>query len=43
VGGTIYWSSAMVMYITSRQMCVLTFAGQRRGGEFGAVVLSAVL
>ncbi len=39
--GTIYWSS--VMYINDRQMCALTFAGQRKCGAFGTVVLSAVL
>ncbi len=39
--GTIYWS--IVMYINSRQMCALTFAGQRKCGEFRDVVPSAVL
>jgi hypothetical protein len=39
--GTIYWS--IVMNITSRQMCVLTFAGQRKCGAFSTVVPSAVL
>ena len=33
------WS--IVMYI--RQMCALTFAGQRKCGAFGTVVPSAVL
>ncbi len=31
------------MYINSRQMCVLTFAGQRKCGVFGTVAPSAVL
>ena len=31
------------MYINSRQMCVLTFAGQRKCGAFGTVVLGAML
>ncbi len=31
--GTIYWS--IVMYINSRQMCALTFTGQRKCGAFG--------
>ncbi len=39
--GTIYWS--IVMYINSRQMCALTFVGQRKCGAFGTVVPSAVL
>ena len=39
--GTIYWS--IVMYINGRQMCALTFAGQRKCGAFGTVVPSAVL
>ena len=38
---TNYWSS--VMYIHGRQMRALTFAGQRKCGAFGTVVLSAVL
>ena len=33
--GSIYWS--IVMYINSRQMCALTFAGQRKCGAFGSV------
>jgi hypothetical protein len=32
-----------IMYINSRQMCALTFAGQRKCGTFGIVVPSAVL
>ena len=39
--GTIYWS--IVMYINGRQMCVLTFARQRKCGALGTVVPSAVL
>jgi hypothetical protein len=39
--GTIYRSS--VTYINGRQMCALTFAGQRKCGAFGTVVPSAVL
>ncbi len=39
--GTIYWS--IVMYINGRQMCALTFAGQRTCGAFGTAVPSAVL
>ncbi len=39
--GTIYWSIGM--YIFGRQMCALTFAGQRKCGVFGTVVPSAVL
>ncbi len=39
--GNIYWS--IVMYINGRQMCVLTFARQRKCGGFGTVVPSAVL
>ena len=39
--GTIYCSS--VMYINGGQMCVLTIAGQRKCGEFGTFVPSAVL
>jgi hypothetical protein len=39
--GTINRSS--IMCINSRQMCVLTFAGQRNCGVFGTVVPSAVL
>jgi hypothetical protein len=39
--GTIYWSIAM--YINGRQMCALTFPGQRKCGAFGTVVPSAVL
>jgi hypothetical protein len=31
------------MYINGRQMCVLTFAGQRKCGGFGTVVPSTVL
>jgi hypothetical protein len=31
------------MYINGRQMCVLTFARQRKCGAFGTVVPSAVL
>ena len=31
------------MYINGRQMCALTFAGQRKCGVFGTVVPSAVL
>jgi hypothetical protein len=33
--GTIYWS--IVMYINGRQMCALTFAGQRKCGVLGTV------
>jgi hypothetical protein len=33
----------MVMYINGRQMCVLTFAGQRKWGALSTVVASAVL
>ncbi len=39
--GTIYWS--IIMYINSRQMCVLTFARQRKCGVFGTVIPSAGL
>jgi hypothetical protein len=39
--GTIYWS--IVMYISGRQMCALTFARQRKCGAFGTAVPSAVL
>jgi hypothetical protein len=39
--GTIYWS--IVIYIKGRQMCALTFAGQRKCGAFGTVVPSTVL
>ena len=39
--GTIYWS--IIMYINGRQMCVLTFAGQRKCGAFGTAIPSAVL
>ncbi len=39
--GTIYRS--IVMYINGTQMCALTFAGQRKCGVFGTVVLSTVL
>jgi hypothetical protein len=39
--GTINWS--MVMYMNGRQMCALTFAGQRKCGVFGTVVPSAVV
>ncbi len=39
--GTIYWS--IIMYINSRQMCALTFAGQRKCGAFGTVIPSTVL
>ncbi len=39
--GAIYWS--IIMYIISRQMCALTFAGQRKCGVFSTVVPSAVL
>ncbi len=41
--GTIYWSTGSIMYINSRQMCALIFAGQRKCGAFGTVVPSAVL
>jgi hypothetical protein len=39
--GTIHRPS--LMYISGRQMCALTFAGQRNCGAFGTVVPSAVL
>ncbi len=39
--GAIYWS--IIMYINGRQMCALTFAGQRKCGVFGTVVPRAVL
>ena len=38
---TIFWS--IVMYINGRQMCALTFVGQRKCGAFATVVPSAVL
>ena len=31
------------IYINGRQICALTFAGQRKCGAFGTVVPSAVL
>jgi hypothetical protein len=39
--GTIYWS--IVMYINGKQMCVLTFAGQRKCDALGTVVPITVL
>ncbi len=39
--GTIYRSS--VMYISGRQMCALTFTGQKNCGAFGTAVPSAML
>jgi hypothetical protein len=39
---TMNWSMVL-MYMNGRQMCALTFAGQRKCGAFGTVVPSAVV
>ncbi len=38
--GAVYWS--IVIYINGRQICALTFAGQKKCGAFGTVVPGAV-